>query len=72
MKAKDPAAVSLGRKGGEAGKGAAKRRPSAHYRKMQKKSVEARAKRHRPVELPLPEATLEGLGKGAHGALLSV
>ena len=38
---KDPAAVSLGRKGGKAGKGASKRRSAEHYRKM----VEARKKK---------------------------
>jgi len=33
---KDSAAVALGRKGGTAGTGAAKRRPPEHYRKMAK------------------------------------
>ena len=41
MTGKDPAAVSLGRKGGKAGKGASKRRSAEHYRKM----VEARKKK---------------------------
>jgi hypothetical protein len=41
VKKKDPAAVSLGRKGGKAGTGAAKRRSAKHYRKM----VEARKKK---------------------------
>lgn len=38
---KDPAAVSLGRKGGRAGTGASKRRSAEHYRRM----VEAREKK---------------------------
>lgn len=34
MKAKNPAAVSLGRRGGKAGTGAAKRRSAEHYKRM--------------------------------------
>jgi hypothetical protein len=47
---KDPAAVSLGRKGGKAGTGASKRRSAEHYRKM----VEAREKKaaEKPHEQP--------------------
>lgn len=43
---KNPAAVALGRRGGKAGTGAAKRRSGEHYRFMQERSVAAiKAKR---------------------------
>ncbi|MDD5302411.1 MAG: hypothetical protein PHS14_04805 [Elusimicrobia bacterium] len=49
---KDPAAVSLGRKGGKAGRGDAKRRSAEHYRKM----IDAREKKadEKPPEPPPP------------------
>lgn len=42
---KDPAAVALGRKGGQAGKGASQRRSPEHYKKMLEARREKRAKK---------------------------
>jgi hypothetical protein len=51
---KNKAAVALGRRGGTAGRGAAKRRAPEHYRAMQKKSVQA-AKIRRELEAEPPK-----------------
>jgi hypothetical protein len=53
MTGKDPAAVSLGRKGGKAGTGASKRRSAEHYRRM----VDAREKKtsEKPPEQLTPQ-----------------
>jgi hypothetical protein len=44
---KDPAAVSLGRKGGKAGKGAAKKRSAEFYREQGKARAEKRWAKYR-------------------------
>lgn len=76
MSPKNPAAVSLGRLGGSAGKGAAKRRDSAHYKRLAKLGAAARwakvkastdartsGSRRPPAHYPypLPPPRLEGL-----------